>query len=91
MGRSKKQQTEVEKLEADNKELKLIVRSLERQLRKQSKVYKPEHSKEKMMHEDYAEKNTCQECGKGNIIETDLGPRKLIHCTICDFKKALKK
>lgn len=33
----------------------------------------------------------CKHCGKGTILTTDIGPRVLISCTVCDYKRSQKK
>jgi hypothetical protein len=91
MGRSKKQLNDVEILEKENKELKSINKSLKRQMKQENKKYRPEFSKKQLEEEDYKEReNICPECGKGRIIETELGPKILVHCTLCKYRKGLK-
>lgn len=88
---SKKQKPdEVTKLEKEVKELKSINRSLMRQLKKQNREYQPEQDKEEIIAEDYKKQNNCEQCGKGDKITTKLGPRVLITCSLCDFRKAKK-
>ena len=40
--------------------------------------------------EDIVDDNRCVECGRGDIITVDLGARKLVRCTICEYRKVLK-
>jgi hypothetical protein len=83
---------EVEKLELQLRKLKSENRHLQKELKKSNKKYKPQHDKEDLLEEEHEEKNPpCTECGKGNIKVTDLGVRKLLSCTVCTFRKALKK
>lgn len=91
MGRSKKQLNDVELLEKENKELKSINKSLKRQMKAENKKYRPEFDKKQLEAEDYeAKENLCPECGRGRIVETELGPKVLVHCTICKYRKGLK-
>ena len=90
MSRKKKELDEIEKLELEVRKLKSENRHLQKELKKNNKKYKPEHSKEELMEEDHSIKNMCDECGKGRIVTTDLGPRKLVHCTVCTYRKAIK-
>ena len=92
MGRSKKQLTDLEKLQQENKELREINKSLSRQLKKESKKYKPEHSSSKLVEQDFDDKdNYCPDCGKGKVIHTNIGPRVLEHCSNnCGYKKVKK-
>jgi|LakMenE18May11ns_1017448.scaffolds.fasta_scaffold9959583_20 hypothetical protein len=94
MGRQKKGEgeDEVEKLEQELRKLKSENRHLHKELKRNNKKYKPQHNKEELIEEEHLEKTPlCQECGKGNIKTTDLGVRKLISCTVCTFRKSLKK
>jgi hypothetical protein len=34
--------------------------------------------------------NDCESCGKGVLKTSDLGIRKIISCTNCDYKKIVK-
>ena len=92
MARRKKGDDEdVEKLEQEVRKLKSENRHLHKELKKNNKKYKPEHNQEKLLEEDHAPKKiVCQECGKGQLVTTDLGPRKLVRCTICEYRKTLK-
>lgn len=93
MGRRKKDEgdEEVEKLEQEVRKLKSENRHLHKELKKSNKKYKPQHRKEDLLEEDHAPKAiTCNECGKGEIVSTELGPRKLVRCTVCEYRKTLK-
>lgn len=88
---SKKQKPdEVTKLEKEVKELKSINRSLMRQLKKSNREHIPEQTKEEILTEEYEQKHNCEQCGKGQKIITKLGPRVLVTCSLCDFRKAKK-
>jgi len=82
---------EVEKLEHEVRKLKSENRHLHKELKRSNKKYKQEHRKEDLLEQDHAPKaHICTECGKGEIVTTDLGPRKLVRCTICEYRKTLK-
>ena len=91
MSRKKKETDEVEQLEQEVRKLKSENRHLQKELKKNNKKYKPQHNKNELLEEEYeAKKIMCEECGKGEIVTTSLGPRKLIHCKICQYRKILK-
>ena len=91
MGRSKKQKTEVERLQDEIKELKSINKSLSRKIKEDNKKYKPENDKDKLLKEDFDEKNTCKNCGKGNITIIELGPKKIRTCSLkCGYREIIK-
>lgn len=93
MSRSKKRSTdELEELRTENRELKSVVKSLQRQLRKLEKDFKPEYEQEDLIKEDlHTHVPKCKNCGKGKIKETQLGAfRTIITCTICDHKVVKK-
>lgn len=48
----------------------------------QNKTEKPRRTKEI--------EDECQSCGKGLIKVSDLGIRKIISCTLCDYRKIIK-
>lgn len=88
----------IERLEKEIKELKSVNKSLLRQLKKESRKYKPEfeeddNSSSAVVKEDETNKlrKICTECGRGKIIETPLGSRTLIGCTICSYRKTVKQ
>jgi hypothetical protein len=81
----------MEQLEQEIKLLKSENRQLKKELKRSNKRYKPEHDQEDLLVEEHSpKKEHCTECGKGEIIITDLGVRKLIHCTVCKYRKAIK-
>ncbi len=95
MSQSKKRNIdEIEDLKRDNKQLRQIIKSLERQLKNENKKLKKEYDQTKLIEEEYEDKTPkpaqCEECGKGQIVKTDLGFRTLIHCNICRFRKVIK-
>jgi len=91
MGRKKGTDDEVEKLEQEIKRLKSENRHLHKELKRSNKKYQPEHEQEDLIKEDHKEKlNICDNCGKGKLAIVELGPRKLISCTVCEYRKTLK-
>ena len=93
MSRSKRKSVDdSERLRNENKELKSMVKSLEREIKKLNKEYKTEYNRQNLLQEEYEErKPKCQECGKGEHKVTELGPRKFITCSVCDYRKVVKK
>ncbi len=92
----RKRLDENERLEQEMKKLKSENRHLHKELKKSSKKYKPQFSKEALMEEDNLlnpNNNLCNICMKGTIRELDLGPRKLLSCSngCKDARKVLKK
>lgn len=93
MSRSKKRNIdELEQLKAENRELKSIVKSLQRQLKKVEKEFRAEFNQEDLIKEDlHTHIPRCKGCGKGKIKETALGElRTIISCTVCDYKLVKK-
>lgn len=95
MSRSRKKTTdELEQLKAENRELKSINKSLMRQIRKLEKEYKTEFVQELLIKEDIEDKKPkaekCSKCARGTIKTTELGPRSIQSCTICDFRRVVK-
>lgn len=89
MGR-KKNDSEAERLEKENKELKSIVRSLERQIKKLHSEYK--YEKEETTEVEFDDRETCTNCGKGSLETVELAGRIFKRCGTCDFRsKAQKK
>jgi formamidopyrimidine-DNA glycosylase len=89
--RKKDNEDEIEILEQEIRALKSENRHLKKELKKSNKNYKPDHDQSDLIEEDYSsKKQKCEECGKGEIIITDLGVRKLIHCTVCKNRKTIK-
>lgn len=88
---SKKQLSELEILQQENKELRSVNKSLMRKLKDESKKYKPQQSSHSLIKEEYENKDSCLNCGKGRITTTDIGVRKIIGCTLnCGFRKIIK-
>jgi FtsZ-binding cell division protein ZapB len=90
MSRKKNSIDEVEQLQIEVRKLKSENRHLQKELKKNNKKYKPQHDKIDLIEEEHNDKHICNECGKGRIITTELGPRKLVTCTVCEYRKTLK-
>jgi len=91
MGRKKGTDDEVEKLEQEIKRLKSENRHLHKELKRSNKKYQPEHEQEDLIKKDHKEKlNICDNCGKGKLAIVELGPRKLVRCNVCEYRKTLK-
>jgi hypothetical protein len=89
--RKKGSDEEVEHLEQEIKRLKSENRHLHKELKRSNKKYNPEHTQEELMIEEHKEKEpVCENCGKGKLAIVELGPRKLISCTVCEYRKTLK-
>lgn len=83
----KKEQDRLEELEKENRELKSMVRGLQRRLRKIDKHYKDTEIVD--IHEDSEKKFTpkkCEACGKGEIQTVDIVGRMFEKCTTCDYR-----
>lgn len=77
----------VENLEQEVKELKSIVRHLQKELKKSNKAYK----ETKYIVDDEPNKavlsKTCPECFRGHLKEVVLGSvRMFIKCSDCDYR-----
>lgn len=94
MSRNKQRKTDtIETLREENKELRTLVKSLQRELKALNKDanIKPEFNRDDLIKEEMESKvKKCSNCGKGKIITTDLGIRKLVHCSICTYRETLK-
>lgn len=89
--RKNEQNDDIERLEQEIKRLKSENRHLHKELKRSNKKYKPEHDQEELIKEDHKHKpDICEQCGKGKLAIVELGPRKLISCDVCDYRKTLK-
>jgi len=69
--------------------LKGKIRSLESEVRRlQKQLRQAEKSFQYLVEDDEIEeiKNMCSDCGKGDLIYTDLKIKTLITCSICEFR-----
>lgn len=88
----KKDDSEIDRLEQQVRELKSINRSLMKRLKKVDRHYKdvinepaePEQEKE-------GTKRTCPNCERGEITEVDLLGRIFERCSVCDWRSKTKK
>jgi hypothetical protein len=92
----KREEDTAERLEKENRELKALVRSLQRRLKKIDKDYAKEmaeENKERHLKDDFEEplefKVKCTHCERGHVIEIDIVGRKFERCTTCDYRKRL--
>ena len=97
MGKKRNEETYIEKLEKEVRELKSLNRTLIKRLRKVDKGYNKaiEDEKEKQDQELEKEFNVkkeekCPECGKGRLVEIAFGPRVIRKCTLCTYRKTQK-
>lgn len=91
MARKKNDLDEVDQLQLEVRKLKSENRHLQKELKKNNKKYKPQHDKNDLIEEEHSSKvQACNECGKGKIVVTELGPRKLVSCTVCEYRKTIK-
>jgi DNA-directed RNA polymerase subunit RPC12/RpoP len=93
MSRSNKRNTdELEQLRSENRQLKAIAKSLEREIKKLNKEYREDLRDVEPIEDEPKESKTprCTDCGKGNLTTTDLGVRKLISCSNCGKRKTVK-
>lgn len=84
-----KPDNEIERLEAEIRELKQTNRSLLKRLKKVDKGYvKVKADRELKIPKDELEEDfDCVNCGKGYKQEAEIGPRKIVTCTNCDYRK----
>lgn len=91
MGRKK--DSELERLEKQNRELKQEVRSLQKQLKKLNKGYRSYLTKEEKIETDAPEPpkiERCAECGKGEVTTRTVINRTWKECNVCDWKTKTK-
>jgi hypothetical protein len=90
MARKNNKDDENERLYNENRELKKLNRSLLKQLKKKSKGkhrgYQVDIHDEKDEEEFIEIKNLCPSCGKSNLREMNLGPKRIKICDLCKFR-----
>lgn len=99
-GKSNRQNTrettekdQIQDMRAIISEQKKEIQRLRRELNRRENV--SEDYKE-LLHEvdlepqQYHKKDYCPECGKGILKVVDLGIRRIIRCSICEYKKVQK-
>ncbi len=91
--RKDKEESIVERLEKENRDLKSQIRSLSRQIKKLSKNQRVEElfNEVETNITDREDHNRCKECGKGYIVTIDLGPRKQKGCNTCLWRGKITK
>lgn len=92
MGRSKKQQSDLERLEAELKELKSFNKSLKRQVKISNRPQVVEVDDSELEQQFTKKVDVCPKCQKGEIKVTDLGIKSLEACSNgCGYRKTIKK
>ena len=89
----KKDDSEIDRLEQQIRELKSINRSLMKRLRKVDRHYKEiiNEPEEDNTIEDKATKRSCPQCTRGEIAEVNLLGRIFERCSVCDWRSKTKK
>lgn len=75
--------TDIDQLETKIRELKAIIRSLQKKLKKASKGYR-KHLIEELDQDD---REMCPSCTKGHIKHTIILNRVFSSCSVCDWKQ----
>lgn len=85
MGRKRNNSEEdLEKYEQEIKELKSIIRHLQKELKKSNKSHKVQYIEDEPEQKNH---KTCPECFRGQLKEVVLGSvRMFIKCTDCDYR-----
>ena len=86
-----REDTEVERLERENRELKAVIRSLTKQLKKTNRGYRKERE-EKEIKEDKLtnEIKMCWDCGEGQMNRIILLGRSMRICSNCGKRTKAK-
>jgi len=89
----KKDDSEIDRLEQQVRELKSINRSLMKRLRKVDRHYKEviNEPEEDRGPQEERGKRTCLHCSRGEITEVNLLGRVFERCTVCDWRSKTKK
>lgn len=101
MGKKRNEESYVEKLEKELREEKAKNRQLIKRLRKLDKAYnrsikeaeqeaRDELEKEFHGHVEKEEVEKCPSCGKGRLLEINLGARIIKKCSQCPYRKTEK-
>lgn len=86
-----KNKSEVEVLRGENRRLKSENRNLRKRVKE---LEKKSHFYEEIVDEvveDVKFRNTCRNCGKGEVLSYDMGLIRLNKCNLCDYEKKIKK
>lgn len=76
------------RLEQEVRDLKSLVRSLQKRLRKVDKGFKEEEAEEV---EDFPVSEKCNECGKGTLSTVRVAGREFKRCNVCEYRSKAKK
>lgn len=89
---SKKRQKDdyVEQLEKEVRELKSIVRSLQKKLKRVDKGFKIEHESKEDTR-TIPNKIYCPECSKDELKTIDIAGRKFERCETCGYRNRARK
>ena len=89
MARKRTEEDRVYQLEQQVRDLKQLNRQLMRRLRKVDKGYKFDDAEDE--NDTRFADNVCKQCCKGVIVVSfDVPGRKLVRCTICDYRLSQK-
>ena len=95
MGKKRKEEDEVEKLEKEIRELKMINRSLLKRLRKVDKGFDEfiKDKSEERQNEKYEEekKPDCPNCRKGFTARVNIAGRNFSRCEVCGWRSKAEK
>lgn len=86
--RKKRKDTEIERLEKENKELRIQIRSLLKQVKKYN------HHVSNTIEEFFEETHvsiSCPECAKGKLKIVTIANRQFERCNICEYRGKTKK
>ncbi len=73
-----------------NRHLKKLLKQAQQEIGQLKKQLGYSQNKSSKIKQPKEQDNECQICGKGLIKVSDLGIRKIISCTTCDYKKIIK-
>ncbi len=92
--KTKHHKSELEELREEVKTLRKLVKHQKRELGKTRRVAKAVVLENDCDEDDYVELpdnlDKCMQCGKGQIITSNLGVRMLESCSICNYRKITK-
>lgn len=71
------------------KDHEATIKSLLRQLKKNDEKPKTKFAEVQSNNYDAEDESICKACNNGKIIETELGKRKMLHCSYCTYRKVV--
>jgi formylmethanofuran dehydrogenase subunit E len=77
---------QIRELKKENRQLRQRLKQLEKY---DNDWYKPVPAKKTYKVKATIKSNICQECGKGELKELDLGNRKYVICQLCKSRKKI--